>query len=570
MNKSIHPVVAIFVILFFGGLVGLIFYFHSQSLGLARLTFMDHAPDGSIVTQLGNRLFTVGSNGGDTDVTDLSKNGIEDNVGDFAFFGNGDLLIRVGDSSRSVQSDIEAFGRLKNMDSLGDDHGRLYRCKPDSQQCKLFSRELPGFDRTFRLDIDRTTDTVYLADTSRHQIYKLDSSGNLLATKTGFRFPNEILRIDDSLWLADTNHHRIVQLSEHTREFGEELASHKAQVTTSHVWPTAFAQAGSEWWVIVMNNDMENGRIIRFGLDWTRVAELPLPRHADPVSILTVDNAVIVADNRNFTVYQFDFEGRRIADFGSPALVNALAASKTEAARLDMYVYICWGIFIVALILGFWIAIRIQAEEKPSSIRAAEHLERERSEVPITGVWIEPNRLFKMFPYILAGLAVASCLLTVPVMQEQKVLPFEFYGIVFAMILVAFVMMIPVIRIAKFKIGVFDGRVELIDHKGARHAEDFSNVLWTDYAFKIGDYVVPLKNQKQNSLFPRDKIDKWLLPRLSNFKKTGNWQMTRAQWRSPEGMLKHIALMMAMLLAIVIWISWGDMVSWYNGLPWVS
>ncbi|MGI9287288.1 MAG: hypothetical protein ACR2P1_18030, partial [Pseudomonadales bacterium] len=414
-------------------------------------------------------------------------------------------------------------------------------------------------NRSFRLAIDRNTDTVFLADTSRGQLFKLDSTGHILAKKTGFNFPNQPLFVDGKLWLADTNNHRVVKLENNDANFGAVVEEHETRLSGPHVWPFSLARVGNNWWVIVADDGMTNGRVAVYDEQWNPQREVELPVGADPIAIQTFGDQALVTDNRYFQTYQYDSNGARLEDLYVPALAGELDAQKEQARKYKQYGYLCWFLGLLAFVIGFYFGIKEQLKtnrqlrkERESKSIATSGAGRLPA-LPANGEWIEPARYMKLLGWLLAlsVIAFAGAMVALAITSEKSILPITWPLL---MISLAFVpMFLPLLRLSKFRIGVFDNRLEIVDHLQRSCSDCWEKVLWTDQMIKIDEYVIPLGNGKQQGIFPRKKIDTLIKPRLSYANKITKTDALQYQWRSPEGMYKGIVIMLVgMCISILI------------------
>ena len=552
MDKSVNPVIALLVILVFGGLITLNIHFSNQLAKTDQLTLMTKHPDGDVVIQVGKSLYKVNPQTLDETHIQLQELGISDTLGGFAFFSNGDLLIRADNNQTVERSETDVYTRTENFDYTTAENHYLARCNLATQQCSQFSSQLPAFTRTFRLFIDWQTDEVYLADTSRHRIIKLNSTGETLAIKEGFKFPNQLKLIGDILWLSDTNHNRFVSLATDTENFGLELTSHNVKSGT-RTWPSDIAQVGNEWWGLIMDSDMKDGRIIRYGHDWKRIKSLNLPMHADPLSLLSLDDRVVITDNKRVAIYQFDLDGNRIIDLETPLLSAHLANILAEQKFYQLAQYSCWAVFFVLLLIGFYFAIKQQADEnnfQPEDINQQDFTPPEG--FPEEGIIIKPSKAIRVIPYVLASVVVLSTGLMLYLIWSLP--PTQSYVITLITLLVAcmyILMTIPLYRMSKYQLKITPSFLEVTDHKGFRHASAYPEILWTDHAIKVGQVVLALPQNMRKGIFPTKELKKLVIPRLNGQKKVGKWRMLKYQWKSPDGNIAFVFSLMIVMLIMV-------------------
>ena len=166
MDKNVNPIVALIVIIVFGGLIALNFYCGNLLSESDRLGLMVHHPDGRIVVQFGDDLYKIDPDSKQEKLISLEALGVTDIVGGFGFFSNGDLLVRSGKHSSGFDQSLEKYARIADSKNQQSNGSQLVRCNIDLMRCVQFSKKLPDQNRTFRVFIDSQTDTVYLADTA--------------------------------------------------------------------------------------------------------------------------------------------------------------------------------------------------------------------------------------------------------------------------------------------------------------------------------------------------------------------------------------------------------------------
>ena len=570
MNKSVNPFVALLIVAFFGGLIALNFYFNQRALEVERPTFMAPSADGRFAILVGRELFLIDRASGEESVVNLAKMGFGDTVGNFDFFANNDILMRTGPPSRSFWDSLMVTLRLRNEDFAAAADNALSRCSLATGECRAFSAHLPGFDRAFRVFIDRLDDTVYLADTSRHRLLKLDGSGQLLAFRGGFRFPNQVALVDDQLWVADTNHHRLVAVSPETETFGERQFEIAVGPDGEHTWPSAFARVGDEWWVLAAGANMSDGLVVRYADRGTELDQLEMARNADPLALERMGDTVLVTDYRHFSINRYHLDGARLADFGGPRLTRSLAAKASESQRWKLYAHGCWAVFAMALLLGFVIALRQQRHSRQSqqmSESVASDLPDAPEPLPAKGVWVEATRAAKWLPYVLMALALLTSLMLIPLALEEKPLAGEVVIIVVAMTVSLLLLLKPLRNISKVRLGVFDTHVELIDHEERRHRKPFAEIFWHPRgALVVGSHVLPVGGQARQGFFPKAEIERWVTPRLLPENKVGAWALMKYQWHSPDGMLRHATVMAGVLGVLCLYLERQSLWEWLQVL----
>ncbi len=319
------------------------------------------APDGRLFIQVQNVLLEHDAEGTFARRHDLGTVGVERFLGGFDFFSNGDVLLRLGPDTRTLGDNLRAYQRQTNEASLTPDvpGAGMHRCSIPAWHCSPFGVPPIDFKAAMSLHIDRSDDSVYVSDSTRHVLRKYRSDGTLLAVSDGgYHFPNQLLLHDGLLHVADTNHHRIVTLDPSTDTFGAEVAGHDVvpalAETTDRRWPSHFARIGDEWWVNNMRTGMNEGGIYVFDDDWQYLRRVMLPGTADPIAIRSFGDVVLVTDWNNDRVYQLTDAGEVAGDFESSGLAALLDESRNQRRKFRLMAYGAVGnaaLLIIVLVL---------------------------------------------------------------------------------------------------------------------------------------------------------------------------------------------------------------------------
>ncbi|MGB5334132.1 MAG: hypothetical protein WBN07_00815, partial [Woeseiaceae bacterium] len=311
MNSNVHPVVAALVILLAVAALGVWMWGSGGAANIGGPSELRSDPDGHIYVQMQNHLLEHDSEGRFVKIHDLGDLGVTLFLGSYAFFSDGDILLRRGPDPRSLADNIRAFQRKTNQQSLEPDtpDTGLYRCDLEAKSCTRFGKQAIDFKAAHGIFIDWQSDEVYIADTTRHVLRKYSAEGDLVAGPVhGFKFPNQLMVFNNKLLVADTNHHVIRMVDARSATFGRLLARkdvvpRQAQAA-GQTWPSHFARISDEWWVNNMSSNMDEGGIYIFDENWQYLRKAALPRHADPISLIAIGADVLVSDWNNDRVYR--------------------------------------------------------------------------------------------------------------------------------------------------------------------------------------------------------------------------------------------------------------------------
>lgn len=354
MNSDVHPLVVALVLALTAIAIAIWMAGSDMVASVGGPAELKADRNGHVYVQIQNSLVEHDANGAYVATHDLQDLGVDVFLGSFAFFSNGDILLRRGPDPRSTWDNIRAFQRQTNKMSLRpetEDSG-LFRCNLDTLECTRFARI--DFKSAFGIFIDWQTDDVYFTDTSRHVLRKYSSSGIELAGPiAGFKFPNQAMMYDGQLLVANTNHH-VIQALDPKDFFASGNAKSinvipAAATDAQQRWPSHFARVGSEWWVNNMQTGMNYGGLYIFDDEWTYQRKAELPRDADPISLLAVGDEVWVSDWYGDRVHRLNANGNALPDLDSPGLETILATSRAERRNYHLLSYSGIALFLAVL-----------------------------------------------------------------------------------------------------------------------------------------------------------------------------------------------------------------------------
>ncbi|MGD8641900.1 MAG: hypothetical protein PVG89_14795 [Gammaproteobacteria bacterium] len=555
MNQNVNPIAAVTIILIAVLLISLIFWARQAALLVGGPDQIQRDPEGNTIIHIAGTLYKVNPSFELMETVDLEALGVHHLVGDFAFFSNGDLLLRRGDYQPGFVESIVRYGRLPDTSppvANQPDEG-LHRCDLSSKECQPFGNNKVDFDSAFHIAIDWNTDTVYLSDTGRHILRKYNASGNELATKnTGYRFPNQITLAGNRLLVADTNHHAIQEAQTNTEHFGEIIATHHVADDTlgGKTWTYAFARVGDQWWINNMNHTMSHGAVAIYDDQWALKQTVTLPANADPIDIMALEHRVLVTDLDNIAIYQLGFDGQRL-DLPLPGNMTAhLAELKGSRATYQQVSYAMIGVFILFLIAGFAFAIaQARNADDPASQPSANKTTININDPAIN--WIPFNkqklRILKV--------AMWGPFLLVPVVPLMF-LKVEKTSDLLTIALLIMVMGIgPLITRKLFAMGVgtLDDMLVIKKSSKAYAVGKGPDIFYSDTNILIGDVYIPFNQQQL--LFDTQKVVTEVMPLLrdATYIKPGQMMNMIIKRQKPL----HLVLITAIVVAAVALIMAG-------------
>ena len=514
MNQSVKPLTAISIILAAVLLISLIFWARQESIRIGGPDQVQIDPAGNIFIHISDKLYKLSPSLTVLEEYHLPELGVYELVGDFAFFSNGDVLIRRGKYEPGFLESIARYQRKADTKSpvAARDNEGLYRCKLDLKQCSPFGSNQLDFDSAFHLSIDVSTDTVYLSDTSRHKLRKFDAEGNELAVQSkGYKFPNQNMLHNGKLLVADTNHHAIQASNISSESFGEILETHSIlnPKLGKATWPYSLAKVGGQWWVNNMAASMSHGTIAIYSDDWEFVKTVELPADADPIDFAVLENRVLISDLNNIRIYFLDFKGQLV----NQALPSEISLKLTQLQNKRQHYrdlgYGTVGLFVVFLIAGFTIAVRqARIQEDPVVSSSYEPVIVNINDPNIN--WIEVNkqklRIVKFVTVLPILLIPILLLLLVGKVSEHS------YAPVILTILVT--SLVPLITRKLLSMGVGTlGDVLVVKKSNKEYAAaKGENIFYSDTHILIDQVYIPFNGQQL--FFNTEQVIKEIMPLL--------------------------------------------------------
>lgn len=538
--------------------LGVKFYADDAALSVDRPTFIKSAPGNNISILVGNTIYLVDENGFTINVIDFDELGLKV-TGDHDYFNNGDLLLYSSHTEPGLLDNLARFARFKETrnESVSGTDG-LYRCDVQTKDCQLFTTALAAMYPPFRVDVDRNNDTVYFSDTPRFALYKLDSDGNLLAKNAkNFWFPNQLYLYEDNLYIADTNHHVIKVVQSNTEHFGEEVESHQAVIGGQHQWPTEVIKTPEHWWVGISDNSMDNGRIQLFDNNWKKSGSaLLVGSDGDAKSMELFADEVWVTDWTKIKIYRFNLAGERLSDFSNNEIERAFANSHRLIKQNETLSSYGLTAFFVVFSLGLLAAYLIEKEATVNAFKLREKvLDTDIGSVEALtnpegeGVyWIETksSKYRTLISILFAALLIFLIGSLVIILTNEDTmnwqLNFTFISIVPLFILIYWAWY----RATKIKIGI-SGQLLLVDDGNGNVGIGKGALVRHNNRVLIIDNTIAFLGQPHTPLYPKEKLIKWVIPRMQLGETVGQGYILKTLWQQ-----KHPTVIVAIGLLIYI------------------
>ena len=513
----------------------------------------------SLVVQYGKRLFWLAPDKQLIKQLDTSELGLNA-VGDYDFFANRDLLVYHRVKPLTLVDNIKAYLRLSSdkqlnhSTKLGDDG--FYRCQLANNQCVRFGDQLPLIKRGFRLVIHQADNTIYLADTSAHLLYKISPTGRVIATSDNesFTFPNHILVVGNKLWLADTNHQRIVALNTDTDNFALQLKQVETIAGDKHQFPHQFVIENNKLWVNIADNSMSNGLIQQYDMNGQLLKTAELTHIRDPLAMVSWQNKLLVADFITAQIEQVNLQGESLGLFNIPVLQESLEQRELqvqEALLISQYGQIG---FSITLILGFIAPWKLEGKgrktDKQNSAFGSSAQNTEQADInninELGVLWVTNNvvkyksKIYKIgLLYVLPPLALFFS----SGFDENWVQATLDFAIVY--LLLTLIMLYLMNYLSKLKIGVYGNNVHL-HARGKKVVAEFSELrLSTGYIFSEG-FVIPVGGGNV-TLFDKADFQEQVISKITTDNYFSETNVSKQLWKLKE------PLFVSVLGLILVW-----------------
>ena len=426
--------------------------------------------------------------------------------------------------------------------------------------------------------IDRKTDEVYIADTPRFVLYKLNRNGKLLAENTQqLKFPNQVVLKDNHLYVANTNYHQVKIVSANTKTFGEQISSHRTILEGEHRWPAQLVSTGDLWWVVITDNAMSHGRINVYDNGWQKKFSPELPQNADPMGIVLFNDEVWLADWTKFQIYRFNPDGSPLANFSNLEFDNAFSRWRQDTHYYQSIANYALATFIILLVLGIIAAFRLEKREtlnflSPSPSIPTPTTEDQEIELPPgEGEYWIPNRFLKydfLVTKLFSGLILITVGLIIYILATHPQTSWPILFLLCSVLIPYFLLIWYWKKLTAVKLGVSGNYLLIEDAQGNEYTSMEHPIQYSNQMLVLGDGIALLGNKKFR-LFPKEELERWVMPRLHTGQYINDWQATMIliKQRHPAILMSlgMIVYFMILLLLFMLYINKGGYCSL---LPW--
>lgn len=487
----------------------------------------------------------------------------------FDKLGSEQRTLRFADWKRAaLQSDFYPLSGGDVLLAEPDTH-EVYRCAPGGACTPLLAslRATAGSTaNAMMLAVDESRQRLYVADNAGHRLLLFDFEGKLLADsgprKSRFWFPNHIALSDGDLLVTDTNHRRIVRLPVSDDHFGQEtweLHTAGAKVRSKRTWPMSFlAMPDGQWWIVIAQEGMRHADVAMFDANGQPLGYVALEGDADPVSMVSVGDRVLIADTEHFRIRQADMQGSPLPDFGPAAFRQDLAELARNAdfwrgARLAAQASVI--VLPVLAILLLW-----RLGERPISLPATLNFQLAPKPIPDgETVWLSPASRFvkqqtwflRFYIVVVALIAGWGLWLVQEVAAHSTPAGWLVSATLVLAVLPAALIVIPARRLLRSRLGT-DG-VQLFHDKGDGmvHAFPLAQTMSDGLRLLAGQRLIVMRIGGR-MIFDQDNLQQLILARLGPAARLSPWALYVAGLRAGNRAIWWNTI--AIVLFLVVWL----------------
>ncbi len=575
---EIKPRDVVLVLLVFGILLVGIFRFGAAERAQQGPSLLRVNQQGDLYVVFNEKLFRLYADGTHADTHDFKELGVGELIGGIAFFRNGDLLLRSGDSTPNWYEQLLIQVRMRQPERpKGTPGDRLTRCNLATLVCVPLKGFEQTFKRTFRIDID-ANDNIFIADTGREAVYWLDSEGYAIAElRSGFRLPNQLTRDGDRIVVANTNRNELTFIPLAKGKFAPvgDWSHVKVNVSetknTGEIWPMDLLKVGSDWLVLSQGHNMMFGDVFRFAEDGSYQTKFNLPDEVDPLGLATLGEEVVVTDYAGLRLLRFSDNGEARGELIVPEIMNyaeSVRAARAHYARLQI---LLWVVFAGALVFGFAVAINgeLKRQRESSTAQSAERLQRAplgESERPAPDdpdiQWVPLSKAFlrqlKLLQLVMIIVALGGLFIFVPFIGDLTKKPESGLFIAGLYVLVIGSTIVPVLWFLKtmrnLRVGVLREWVLLRGISNKIAIGRGGDIGIAPNALVIDGVSVPTGGSKTRAFEPEAWAE-WVEPRLAHARKLTAFDMIRWSWKHQRAINLLGIGAAVLLLAALPWLS---------------
>jgi len=564
-DMDVRPLHAVLMVTLAAVLIGLAAYSGTKARQVMGPSDLRVDRVGNLHLRIGQAIFVYDSGHNLVDTYSLDDFGVTGLLGSFEFFADNSLLL-VADSL---------------ADGASGEKGQLLRCSFSNWRCTPLFDAKQRFRRSFRTWIDHN-DNIFLSDTARDAVYWLEAGGGKRNELLGaVEQPGQVRRQRDRLVIANTDGGELLFVPLRDGNFTAKQDWQHIPVDSAdnksrrERRPTDFVHLPSGWYILAKTTNGRRGSVYHYTDAGEYRARIALPDGADPLAIAYHGDTLLVADYAGLAVYRFTASGERLEDLQSPAQRDHLENLQQRKQMFSVIEYASWGVFALALLVGFIVAIRGELRKAkqrrdatpPKTESTAPPRPTTRPHPMEAGIhWLAPKKTALWMGVLLLCTVLLMPLLMIVVAPEgndpkqvctRYALNIALWGFT-AFMLVIFVPLILKMRtVVRTRLGFRDEWV-LVDHgNGTIYIARDEDLIGVNNGFMIDGVTIPTGNPNM-ALYNSGDLDTWLKPRLARGKTLGPIQQLTWQWHNRRGLfiVSAIGICAGLVLVVAMEAGW--------------
>ena len=440
----------------------------------------------------------------------------------------------------SMIADLDALpdGTLLAADA---DSRTLRLCRLEARRCSVFYDGAAHPDgkprKAFKAAIEPDTGRVVMSDSSNHRLLLLDATGELrhATPKNGprFAFPNGITFLEDGrLVVADTVHRRIAFL----RVESERFAADETDLRTRRVFPGSdsltpidvVAQPEGALWAILASNERQTGAVVAMQRDGSKPRYIALQQPADPLSIVALDDAMLVLEPTTYRASRIALADGAVAQFGDQAFREELSREAAWRERVRGARHVAQALLVVGLIAAVVIAVLSRTMRVFPQLRPKWHIPAAPAPLAAGTDWIAANPLPGRA--MLVGYAAVTVLgfagfyfYLKSMVKAARTDWFHLELIFLFVILGAVLALLVAYRHSRGRLGT-DGLALFVDDAGRTFEAPLEEVLYSNTRLLVGQHVVWLR-LPAGDRYPSERVAAAILARLPEAARLSEWRL---------------------------------------------
>ncbi len=441
---------------------------------------------------------------------------------------------------------------------------RIRLCDVDSWNCHpLGAAAASVIERQFKVLPGLSPGELLLTDAHGDTLWRLDNTGGepqkllpdgALAGPNGMAFDTS-----GRLWIADTDHRKIIELLPAENDGylpGRQHSAVNRLTVGERFYPMLLAPTvdGRLWVIQAAEFSKPYSDIVVYDPEQGVQALIDLPDGAYPTAIVTLGDAVLVADLERFTVYRVQADTLLVGEFGDEPFRRAMGQIQERRAYYDRLGNWSLAAMILFAVLMIPAAIRATPKERRwTPAPAAFDFSNAPEQVPPTrGIhWLERDpktektlKWLEHLVFILLILMIASSFALYAWVRIQagpdpgveQAAKLNELGITLLLSGLLGVLVLPVIhfsaRAMKRKLGTDGKRLYIRLTDGRELSADPSQLAYTNRLILYRQYTLPLQGGKQQALYAPGEVDAWIAPLLRQSRKLTEMQALKQQLKS--------------------------------------